>query len=320
MYIKYRAKTLNDFVGNESLVKSLKFSYIDNPAMPNTPVMFTGNFGSGKTTLAYILANHFCSNVSENVFEINCGDKRKIDDSRALIKTIKTTSIFGVNKAIILDEVHRLNEHSQSAWLTELEEELPDNVIIIACTTTTEKMLPALLRRFTQYKVNVLSVPDCKTLINRVCKAEDTKLPMWLKVLLIEKSNYVPGVILSNLPKIINTTDEAEAEELLDIFSVDASKGTLNIFKMILAKNKWDVIKQDVDKLLKNEDPDLVRIGLINIISVRMLSNYMKGNAEGRNLVRSIICLKNAYAIPYKASLISALYEISLIFSDEHYW
>lgn len=317
MHITHRVSNLDDFVGNVPLVKSLKSSYIDK--YNNTPLMFVGNYGSGKTTLAKIIANHFSLNELENISEVNCGDKRKIEDARDIIKSLRNTSIFGFNKVIILDEIHRLNEHSQSAWLTELEK-LPKNVLVIACTTTTENMLPTLKRRFIHYKVKVLSNSDCKLLIDNICNQENITLPKWLKALLIEKSNNVPGVILSNLPKVIDVTDAQEAEELLDVLNVDASKDVLDLFKMILSGVEWNVIKKDLSRLFKYEDAEAVRIGLMNIISTRMLSDYIKNTDEGRKLVRGMLALKESCVIPYKATLVSAIYEMVLIFSDEHYW
>lgn len=312
MHIKYRANTFDEFIGNHAIVESIKKQYIDKHN--NTPLMFVGNMGSGKTSLAKIVSTYFTKNIQENIFEINCGDKRKIDDAREIIGLLSKTSIFGKYKVIILDEVHKLNEHAQSAWLTELEQ-LPNNVLVIACTTSTDNLLATFLRRFVQFKVAPLSIEECKELINKVCERANIKIPTWLKAMLIEKSNCVPGLILSNLSKVIDVTDEKTAESLLNTLSVEASDTVLDLFKLILAKADWNTIKYSLSKILKNEDPEEIRIGLMNIIYGRMMSDYMKYGEELK-LIQMMNILKNATCIPYKATLVSAILEISLIIKD----
>ena len=114
-HTKYRPTELSQIVGHGEVVKSLR-SMLKGSSRPHT-FLFTGAAGTGKTTLARILATEFrCS--SNNIVEIDAAVTNGVDDMRALTDTMRYTG-FGEqpNKMFIIDECHALSKTGWSALL-----------------------------------------------------------------------------------------------------------------------------------------------------------------------------------------------------------
>ena len=77
---KYRPTTLDDYVGNDSLKKSISH-YINSNDIPH--LLLYGNAGGGKTTLAKIVAR---SIADDNYMYINASDENSVDTVREKIK------------------------------------------------------------------------------------------------------------------------------------------------------------------------------------------------------------------------------------------
>jgi DNA polymerase III gamma/tau subunit len=301
MHLKYRPTTLDEIIGLDSIKKSLStFKY-------DVPVLFWGARGCGKTTLAQILAKSFCKD-EPNIREINCGYYTKIDDMRAEIDRLYQTSLYGKNRVLILDEIHRLSEPSQNAWLIPLEK-FPEHTLVIACTTEPNKLIDTLKRRFVDYGVHTLSKPECKELIDRVLEAEGIEVAKWVKVAVIEHAEGVPGLILTALPKVMYAKDEAEVYSLLEVIKMEQEEGVLDLLKMIINNMGWGAVKKALGTSLKASKPDSIRISLMNLISGRMMSDYATNNNELIRLADFYDDLKKAEGFPEKANLINAVYK-----------
>jgi len=95
---KYRPQTLDTYVGNET-VKATFQQYIDTSDVPH--LLLYGDAGSGKTTLAKIVANTI---AKDNYIYINASDENSVDTVRDKIKQFASSIGFGGLKLIILDE------------------------------------------------------------------------------------------------------------------------------------------------------------------------------------------------------------------------
>ena len=172
--ILYRPQSLDEFVGN-GVIKSGINDIISNNKYAH--ILLEGETGSGKTTLAYIIASSFGA-TRENIYDINCIDIG-INDLRVLLDSLVSPSIFGNRKVVILDEVHGVSAASKSLLLKPMES-LPSEILFIACTNEPQKLPKPLLDRFTyKFKVLPLNNTDAKELIYRVAKQEEIQLPKW---------------------------------------------------------------------------------------------------------------------------------------------
>ena len=307
MTISYIPKKLDDLVGLKYLKRSLgNFDY-DNPV----PIMFVGERGCGKSSLSQIIAAKFCTDP-QNIKTINCAYYRKIDDMRREIDNLAKASLFGKNKVLILDEVHQLSKDAQSAWLTPLEpQNLKSNILVIACTTTIEKLLPTFLRRFVQYKVQPLTEDESIELIKRICELNNVTLPKIARSLIVEKCEGIPGLILNGVRKLVGVKSIDEAKSLIEIAIVNTDEEIFEFFKLLLnpRSSTWNVVKKSLSNLLTKKNPEEIRIALLNLISSRLMSDFFKGQSgEGKLLVRLYDNLKVG-SYPEKANLIYSLYK-----------
>lgn len=137
--ISMRPRTLDDFIGQESEVKAIRAKL--KQSVPRA-ICLSGQFGCGKTTLAYLLAQEI-NNGKACIQEINAASVTGIDAMRELILSAQIYPFTGKYHVIILDEAHKLSKPAQEALLKEFESEQSCAVWII-CTTDREKLVDGL--------------------------------------------------------------------------------------------------------------------------------------------------------------------------------
>jgi len=281
------------------MIETGKFSHI----------MLEGSTGSGKTTIAYIIAAAF---GAQSVDDVNCVHFSSINEMREKLDSLQKTS-FLKRRVLILDEIHRLSAQSQDVLLKPLEGGLASDVLILACTTTTEKLGKALLDRFKRLKVTPLSDKEAVQLIERIEKAEKIEIPKWKKALIVDKCEGVPRRILSGIEKVISIDDEKEVVFLLDLSELEEeNEDVLNLFKNLLAVQSWDKIKVLLKQVLKSTSPDGIRIGLLNIIASRLMSDYSK-EIERERLGKVYEILSAPIFYPEKSNIIYLIFKASSI-------
>jgi len=116
---KYRPKTIQEVVGLKDIVESLS-AFLKNPkTMPH--LMFAGVPGTGKTTLALVIAHTlYGDNWRSFTLELNASDERGIDTVRDRIKDFSRYSRTGFGgdipfALIILDECDQMTGPAQTA-------------------------------------------------------------------------------------------------------------------------------------------------------------------------------------------------------------
>src|ERR1700722_12790207 len=159
LHTKYRPLSFDQVVGQDAVVKGLKRVVKD--ARAHT-FLFTGPAGTGKTTLARILANAFGQNqgTAANIEEIAAADTTGVDAMREVIKHPLYRAIGSSPvKAVILDEAHRL---SGSAWDVLLKpiEEPPPHVYWMICSTNPGKIPKTIVSRCLRYDLKPVSEDD----------------------------------------------------------------------------------------------------------------------------------------------------------------
>jgi replication factor C small subunit len=105
---KYRPKTLNNYVGNENIKKSIS-AYLNQNDIQN--FIFYGPAGTGKTTLAKIIVNSLdCDHLY-----INASDERGIETIRDKVSSFASVASFKPLKVVILDEADFLTIQAQAS-------------------------------------------------------------------------------------------------------------------------------------------------------------------------------------------------------------
>lgn len=193
--LKYRPKFFNEVIGQRVAVGTLE-SMLAQDKLSHT-IMIVGPLGTGKTTLARMIARYvnckkspgicsgddLCSSCkaidsgnSPNVIEINAAETRGINEARALIEQSKFAPLGANQRIFILDEVHALTSQAASAMLKPLEEPSPRTIWIL-CTTEPQKILPTIRSRSLVLKLKPVEVPILKKHLAKICKLEGRELP-----------------------------------------------------------------------------------------------------------------------------------------------
>ncbi len=300
IHTKYRPTNLNEFIGNDAIKRALN-RMIESGDFIHT--MFCGEKGCGKTTLAYILAKAFGASPA-NIHDINCVHFAGVDSMRERLEML-SGSVFGYKKVLILDELHELSSKAQQVLLKPLES-LKD-ILIIGCTTTTEKVIDTLLSRFKILRVQKLSDDESLELINRICEKENIKLSKQIKYLLVEKCEGIPRRLLIGIDTVRNVKDISDARVLLDYGVFDDEKDALDILKAVFTYKEWGEIKRVlVNVFKKNSNYESLRVGMMNLLSHRLLSDFSIPD----RIDKMYDILKDHSGYPEKANLVMAVYKI----------
>ena len=168
---RYRPRTYADVLGQRETVQILK-QYVASGAGFHQSYLFAGPFGSGKTTLARVLARALlcsapvdgepcdrctsCTSILEggtspDFFEIDAATNSGKDSVRRIVDEIQYSTFSGKRKLYLLDESHRLSTDALDALLKPLEDNYPGTqdklLVCIFCTTEPERMRNTILSR-----------------------------------------------------------------------------------------------------------------------------------------------------------------------------
>ena len=94
---RYRPSTMDGYVGNETIIEKVNI-YLKNGDVPH--LLLYGTAGTGKTTLAKLIAN----NVDADVMYVNASDENNVDTVREKVKNFASAMGFKRWKIVILDE------------------------------------------------------------------------------------------------------------------------------------------------------------------------------------------------------------------------
>jgi DNA polymerase-3 subunit gamma/tau len=153
LYRKYRSRALSEVVGQEHITETLQQA-IDTGRISHA-YLFTGPRGTGKTSVARILAHAinqlpYTDNTHLDIIEIDAASNRRIDDIRDLREKIHIAPTSATYKVYIIDEVHMLTGESFNALLKTLEEP-PEHVVFILATTEVHKLPATIVSRTQRY-------------------------------------------------------------------------------------------------------------------------------------------------------------------------
>lgn len=239
---KYRPKDLEEYVGNDFLKNKL-LGLISKDKLPQT-LLFTGTQGTGKTTIARLLAKSIlcehsingkpcnecdkCTTLNEqfigegesprnvNVYEYNIGKANTVKDANDIIANMTRRISNNSIKVVILDEIQRATYEAQSSFL-KVTEEPPENVYIILCTTNPEDLISPFKSRFNTLEVKKPTSRELVDRLEHICREENVRFSRPALSLIADSCKRIPRESIMRLELIASIGDvtlEAVEKEL----------------------------------------------------------------------------------------------------------
>ena len=186
---KYRPQTFDEVVGQSHVKQTLR-NAIDQGRIAHGYI-FSGPRGTGKTTLARILAmalnceggpssspdphSAVCQEIaaggSLDVVEIDAASNRRIDDIRELRESVKFRPVRDRYKVFIIDEAHQITSDAFNALLKTLEEP-PEWAVFVLCTTEPQAIPATIVSRCQSFAFRALDQPDVLQHLRKICLSE----------------------------------------------------------------------------------------------------------------------------------------------------
>jgi DNA polymerase-3 subunit gamma/tau len=191
---KYRPQTFDEVVEQEHVTRTLT-NAIQHGRVAHA-ILFAGPRGTGKTTIARILAKamncrqgptpqpcNACRSCSEitagsaaDVFEIDGASNNSVDQVRELRENIKYMPAYSSFKIYIIDEVHMLSTPAFNALLKTLEEP-PAHILFMFATTEPHKIPVTILSRCQRYDLRRIPFESLKGHMTDLCERENIAIP-----------------------------------------------------------------------------------------------------------------------------------------------
>lgn len=293
--VSMRPSKLDDIIGQDDTVNEITKMFSPGGNVPRF-FLITGETGSGKTTLARIIAlmlqskdpfNPTGTIANYDVTEINASDKNGVDDSRALIELVKYLPINSLYKVIIMDEAQQLTSAAQDALL-KITEDTPKHVCLIFCTNNDAKLKDTLKRRAYPIKIPLFTDEYVTELVRKAKKVSCIKNSTdELVQALIDCEIRSPGIILQSAEKFFNGASA--------INSITGSTGSkLNIQKICSTVHKGDWKSSfDLLKTATKDDVVMLRNCILGYLKTILLKS---GSLRIAKMI--VIISNNVYELP----------------------
>jgi DNA polymerase-3 subunit gamma/tau len=249
---KYRPQTFEQVVEQAHITRTLT-NAISTGRVAHA-ILFSGPRGTGKTTVARILAKamnceqgptpepcNVCRSCAEitaghasDVFEIDGASNNSVDQIRELRENIKYMPAHSAFKIYIIDEVHMLSTAAFNALLKTLEEP-PAHVMFMFATTEPHKIPITILSRCQRHDFRRVALASISNHMDWICKQEGFEIDEQSLGLIAREAGGSLRDALSLLDQIMTCTQgKISHEQVLDILGVIDRKMLYDLAAAIL--------------------------------------------------------------------------------------
>ena len=261
LYRKYRPTDFETVVGQNSIIKTLKNSIINQNF--THAYMFYGPRGTGKTTVSKIFARNInCLNNQDGVacgkceackfsfskecvdiIEIDAASNNGVDEIRELRNKISLVPNKLKYKVYIIDEVHMLSVGAFNALLKTLEEP-PEHAVFILATTDPQKVPETVVSRCQCFSFKRISKEVIKNQLEYVAKKEKISIDKEVLDNIAALSDGGLRDALGMLDKLTSyTTDKITMNEFVEVNDIVSNSEIEKFLNYIFEKNVPELLK-----------------------------------------------------------------------------
>jgi len=252
---KYRPQTFDAVIKQDHITRTLT-NAISLGRVAHA-ILFSGPRGTGKTTVARILAKamnckegptpspcNVCRSCSEitsghavDVFEIDGASNNSVDQVRDLRENLKYMPAHSTYKIYIIDEVHMLSIAAFNALLKTLEEP-PAHIMFIFATTEPHKIPITILSRCQRHDFRRIDVESILRHMEQLCSKENTTIVEESLWLIAREAGGSMRDALSLLDQVMACAEgEITYSQTLDVLGVIDRKFIFDISEALILKN-----------------------------------------------------------------------------------
>ena len=275
---RLRPRTLDDIVGQDHLIGPGQPLRVLIEADRLSSVILWGPPGTGKTTVARVIAGH-TSKAFETLSAVTAGVK---DVRDVVARANQRLGERGQGTILFLDEVHRFNKAQQDALLPSVESGL---LILIGATTENPyfEVNPPLLSRSTLFRLNSLDEAAARELIAKALKAEGAGADDDAVDHLAARANGDGRHTLTSLEVAVALAQQRAAstgaEPVVTLLDAEAALGTKAL--RYGRDDHYDVISAFI-KSIRGSDPDA---------GLYWLATMLEAGEDARFIARRLVIL-----------------------------
>ena len=324
-YRKWRPQSLNDLVGQDHIVATLKAS-LEQERIAHA-YLFVGPRGTGKTSTARILAKaincenndgkgepcnrcNICREIGEGSFidlhEIDAASHRGVDDMRDLISKLPTMPNVARKKVYVIDEVHGLTNYAEEALLKTLEEP-PQHVIFVLATTEEGSVRSTIASRCQKLHFRKIAQEDAVSRLAFIASQENLEVSDDILGVLVraaegslrDASNFLENLVLS-------AGDNPSMEAAENLFGTYWSARAYSLLNLSADSNSLPEVLHKIGELYA-EGVDMRQLQRELIVEARSLLLIKAGVGNTLGLTAEDLELRNRLSRKFDLQYISEL-------------
>jgi DNA polymerase III subunit gamma/tau len=277
LYRRHRPRTFDDVIGQEHVVRTLRNAVEQGKV--HHAYLFVGSRGTGKTSMAKILASclnceqgptitpcgvcdscvAIASATSLDVIEMDAASNNSVDDIRDLREKVAYAPVSGRHKVYILDEAHMLSPQAWNAFLKTLEEPPPRTIFVLA-TTEAQKVLPTVVDRCHRFDFARPSVEQVAAVLSRVVESEEIAVDPGAVALIARHATGSFRDALGTLEQLVTYAGgrAIEASDVLAVLGVTDSEQLFEALDAVVARDPAQALRAAAKLGESGRDPGQV--------------------------------------------------------------